>query len=143
MPKKQLFKPEQFTATQWDTVEDKVKFCEQFVKFVESDFSREQFPKWFYIRLSLIFGHIAHYNQEGFYGTYFTTTNNKAYFIQQTMEYRSYGDPTWTYCDAEQAIQQWLRDHAEIMVNLIEKNMSEKEARERAQLAKLKEKYGE
>lgn len=107
---KKIFSANQFVATKWEPAEAKAKFCNQFVKFVEGGFKWEHFPKWFYTRLSLTFGHIAHYNQLGFYETFFTNTNDQADFIQQTLNYPAYGDPTFTYSDAEKAIKQWLQN---------------------------------
>lgn len=59
---KKFFKASDFTDTPSAAKEAKVKFCEQFVRFVESDFAPSAFPKWFYQRLSMTFGHIAHYD---------------------------------------------------------------------------------
>jgi hypothetical protein len=98
-----------FTATQWNTVEDKEKFVEHFIKFVERDFPQHMFTKKFYNRLMHTFGHIAHYNQLGFWETFFTNSRNKAEFLKQTMEFPCYGDPTYTFCDAEREIQNQLK----------------------------------
>lgn len=108
---KKVFRAEQFTSSKWDTAEQKAKFANQFVKFVESNFSYDNFPKWFYERLSLSFGHIAHYNQMGFYDTFFTTMNGKVDFILITLNHACYGDAEWTYSDVEKALQQWLKDN--------------------------------
>jgi len=142
MTKKKTFFAKDFTATQWDTADQKVKFAEQFKKFVESDFAWEKFPKWFYERLSMTFGHIAHYNQQGFYDTYFTCTQNKVYFLQETMKYPCYGSPEFTYSDVEKKIIDWLRDTKETVWNKYVQELA-KETREAelAELARLQEKY--
>jgi hypothetical protein len=99
-----------FTATKWNTVEDKEKFVEHFVKFVERDFPPHMFTKKFYNRLMNTFGHIAHYNQLGFWETFFTNARDKAEFLKQTMEFPCYGDPAYTFCDAEREIQNQLKE---------------------------------
>jgi hypothetical protein len=99
------FTPDCFTATKWDNAEKKTTFARQFIKFVRSDFAKSQFPKTFYTRLSGTFGHIAHYNQGGFYDEFFTTTEDKVRFLLQTMQHPCYGDPEYTYGDVERASQ--------------------------------------
>jgi hypothetical protein len=136
------FTPAQFTATEFSTGEDKAKFCNQFVRFVESDFSFTLFPKWFYSRLSMTFGHIAHYNQHGFFNTWCERTYDKYSFLARIANHKPCGDPRYTYSDAERFIAEYVQDSG-----LVEKYQqqvaSETETRERAQLAVLKAKYGE
>ena len=100
---------ERFTPTEWATADDKVWFFQHFQKFVKSGFRRSLFTKRFYNRLSLTFGHIAHYNQGGFWEEYFTTDEDKARFIRDTMGWPCYGDPAFTYSDVERALIEWLR----------------------------------
>jgi hypothetical protein len=136
------FTPECFSPTKWDNAEKKTTFARQFIKFVRSDFAKSQFPKTFYTRLSGTFGHIAHYNQGGFYDEFFITTADKVRFLRQTMQHPCYGDPAYTYSDVERALQSWLRENglpAQYEVRLAQ----EQEAEERAVLARLQAKYGE
>lgn len=97
-----------FTPTQWETSADKLKFYNQFIKFVSGGFKRSDFPKWFYVRLSMTFGHIAHYNQQGFWDVYFTSDADKKQFIKDCLAYPHCGDPAWTYSDVETALVEWL-----------------------------------
>ena len=97
-----------FTPTKWATARDKTVFYRQFVKFVQSDFDAKYFTRPFYQRLSNTFGHIAHYNQSGFWETWFTTTADKVRFLKLTLRYPCYGDPAWTFSDVETALQAWL-----------------------------------
>ncbi len=101
-----------YTPTQHSTEADKAKFVAQFKAFVESDFALSKFPKWFYIRLSMTFGHIAHYNQAGFYETFFNDLRGKMRFIEQCLTWPCYGSPAFTYCDCEEEIQHWLHERA-------------------------------
>lgn len=102
------FTPNQFARTKWEGADKKVTFARQFIRFVESDFARSQFPQMFYLRLALAFGHIAHYNQIGFFETFFTTTKDKVRFLEKTLQHPCWGDPTYTYSDVEKALQKWL-----------------------------------
>ena len=107
---KKIFQAEQFTATKWNTAEDKAKFANQFVKFIQSDFELDKFPYWFYNKLSGMFGHIAHCNQQGFYSSFFENIYGKLHFIQMTLNYGCWGDAAWTYSDVELALKKWMKD---------------------------------
>lgn len=134
------FTADQFTPTKWDTAEDKAKFANQFVSFVSSGFKQSKFTKAFYRRLSNTFGHIAHYNQYGFWDTFFTNINDKVVFIEQSLSHPCYGDAAWTYSDVERVLQTWLREN-NVLSNLRDEANEEQTASELATLAHLKEKY--
>lgn len=137
---KTAFSANQFVATQWEPAEEKAKFANQFLNFVESGFSESKFPKWFYKRLSMIFGHIAHYDQSGFFAEFFTTTKDKLRFLRQCANASCFGDPTYVYSDVERALQDWMRRVS--AVSMYEKMLlNETERGERAELARLKGKY--
>lgn len=91
-----------------DRIAEKVKFINQYKKFVSNGFQKKHFPKWFYVRLSMTFGHIAHYNQQGFYDYWFDSEENKQQFIEQHKKWPCYGEPEYTYSDAENEIREWL-----------------------------------
>lgn len=134
------FKAEYFKATEFDSAEQKAKFANYFVRFVESGFKSTIFAKWFYTRLSSTFGHIAHYSRDGFYSHYFTTTADKHAFLRDCLQGGGYGDPRFTYSDVEIELkssgylQHKMRElHVQIGM--------EQETAERAELARLKRKY--
>lgn len=103
---------------------------------------RDLFFDWFYRRLSTTFGHIAHYNKNGFYEEWFSNPSDKRDFLARTLNHTVYGDPDWTYADVERAVQDWLEANAaRIFTPLISQSLVETEARERALLAELKDKY--
>ena len=137
---KNILKSEQFTATEWDSIQDKIKFTNHFVRFVQSDFKESLFYSWFYKRLSLTFGHIAHYNRQGFYETFFTTTKDKIEFLRMTLQYPCYGNPAFTYSDVEKVLQHWLNKEY-ILEKYIKQSGHEIENLERATLTRLKAKY--
>lgn len=102
-----------YTPTEWSSAADKMKFELQFKRFTERGFKRRDFPKWFYTRLSTMFGHIAHYDQRGFYEEFFTTPEDRRRFVDQALRWPCYGDPTCTYSDVERVLQQWLKSLVE------------------------------
>jgi hypothetical protein len=136
---KKVFNASQFTPTKWDTAQDKADFANRFVSFVAADFPKDGFTQDFYTRLSMTFGHIAHYNQLGFWEEFFTSTTRKIQFLKITMQHPCYGSPDYTYSDVEAAIQ------AHLGLNWIEnykrKQANEIESSERAEFARLKAKY--
>jgi len=103
-----MFKASEFKDGKHYTAADKAKFANQYAKFAKGGFQRKDFPKWFYTRLSNCFGHIAHYNQEGFYATWFQSLDQQIKFIQQAVVYPCYGQPEHTFCDVERALIAWL-----------------------------------
>jgi hypothetical protein len=129
-----------FTPTKWQSADDKARFAKQFIRFVQSDFAKSLFPKTFYVRLSMTFGHIAHFNQHGFYETFFGTTQDKVRFLRVTLQHPCYGDPAWTFSDVEKALQAWLREN-DVLAKYENRLAQEQEADERAVLARLQAKY--
>jgi hypothetical protein len=135
------FEPDQFVATKWNTAEDKAKFASALMKFIANEFPRPAFSKGLYQRLSNTFGHIANYNRDQFYSVFFERDADKVVFFDQTLRWPCYGDPTYTFCDVERAIQRRLR-----AANVIDVfRMREADAtrkRELDALARLQAKYG-
>ena len=130
-----------FIATEFSTPEDKEKFAEQFKLFVSRGYTRAEFSKWFYTRLSMTFGHIAHYNQDGFYSHFFGRgTHGVLDFIRQCLEWPCHGEPAYTFSDVERYLQAWLRKN-QVVEKLVELHHIEVEAAEKAELARLKAKY--
>lgn len=140
MTSKKIFTASQFTPTKWDTAENKAKFANHFVRFVRGDMAEILFPKWFYTKLSNTFGHIAHYNQHGFYDYFFRNEETRLDFLRQTINGGGYGDPAYTYSDVEKALKQWLRDSGEVERYRALRDAA-LETAERAQLARLQAKY--
>jgi len=129
-----------FTATEWDTSEDKERVFQQFTRLVGGGFQIEQFPKTFYRKLSCMFGHIAHYNRDGFYDAQFSTPERRENFIRQALQHQCYGDPAFTYSDVERELQVWLLEHGHLE-RLKKETRDALEPKERQELARLKTKY--
>jgi hypothetical protein len=109
MPKGPLL-PSEFVSTKFSSAAEKAEFGNAFLHFLDADCPQELFTKKLYNRLSMTFGHIAHYNRGGFYDTWFTRAGNKAAFIEKTLQWPCHGDPEYTFSDVEQAVQRVARD---------------------------------
>ena len=139
--KEKLFKANQFTPTQWSTAEDKAKFANQFVRLIERGFQKSDFPRGFYNRLSMIFGHIAHCNHLKFWEIWFLDKEAQLEFLQHTEQSRIYGNPTFTYSDVEEAIQGWLKSNPQFAKNLETSIAVEHEQHDRSEYERLKVKF--
>ena len=103
------FLPSDFVPTKFSTAQDKAEFGNTFLHFIESEWARTAFSKSFYNRLSMCFSHIAHYDAAGFYETWFTSDADRLSFLRHTLAWPCWGDPEYTFCDVERAIQQEIR----------------------------------
>lgn len=112
------FLASEFVPTQWESHHEKARFANHFVRFIRGGFKWTVFPNWFYKRLSMTFGHIAHYGKGGFYATWFETPERRGDFIAHTLRYVPCGDPAWTYSDVERSIKLELAKHlSEVQFN--------------------------
>jgi hypothetical protein len=100
------FLPSEFVPTEFSTAKDKADFGNTFLYFIESEWARAAFTKSFYNRLSMCFGNIAHYDLANFYQTWFTSDADRLEFLRHTLSWPCWGDPEFTFCDVERAIQQ-------------------------------------
>jgi hypothetical protein len=135
------FPADGFTPTQHDSAAAKARFANHYVRFVAAGFDRALFQQWFYRRLCMTFGHIAHTNLDGFYNTWCERTFDQCGLVDRALRWRCPGDPAFTYCDVEAALQQWLWSVGALDV-LAARLAAEREARERAELHRLLAKYG-
>lgn len=99
------FSPSQFVPTNWSTAEDKARFGNALLHFVDSGFARNFFTDRLYGRLSNCFGHIAHCNSTGFYEEWFLSLSAQVRFLEHTLRFPCYGDPEFTFSDVESEIQ--------------------------------------
>ena len=103
------FHPSEFVPTKFSSAQYKADFGNAFLRFIESEWARTAFSKSFYNRLSMCFSHIAHYDATGFYATWFTSDADRLRFLRYTLAWPCWGDPEYTFCDVERAIQQEIR----------------------------------
>jgi len=135
-----LLTADPFTATKWDTGDDKAKFANHLLRFIAEDFPERLFTKAFYHRLCNTFGHIAHTNHTGFLDEFFRSRATKIEFLEQTITHPCYGDPGWTYSDVERAIIRRLKGTA--ILDWHHRLLAqEHEARDRAEYQRLARKF--
>lgn len=131
----------EWTPTRFSTAEDKQKFYDHCIKFIENGFKRTQFPQWFYSRLSNCFGHIANYDIDDFYSVWFSHPTRQSEWLRFIEKRRVVGDPEYTYSDVERKLQEWIIIHkpADPIQAEIDREI---EKTEREMLARLIAKYG-
>jgi hypothetical protein len=103
------FHPSEFVPTKFSSAQDKADFGNTFLHFIESEWARTAFSKSFYNRLSMCFSHIAHCDAAGFYEAWFTSDSDRLKFLRHTLSCPCWGDPEYTFCDVERAVQQEIR----------------------------------
>jgi hypothetical protein len=131
-----------FTATKWDTGEDKANFANDFSRFMAADFKPALLTEKLYRRLSMSFGHIAHYDRHGFLTAFFENLSGKVAFLERTMMWRPCGDPAWTYSDVERAVLKRLRA-CDPLTAYRQLRVAEVESTERELLHRLQAKYAD
>ncbi len=130
----------QFSATKWDSAEDKALFGNTLLKFISNDYPRTSFTQKLYKRLSNTFGQIAHYNLATYYANFFEATSAKIAFIDELSSWPCWGDPQHTFCDLERAVIKRVR--ASGIDRILQTQLStETRANEIRTLEKLKQKY--
>jgi hypothetical protein len=103
------FLPSEFVPTQFSTAADKADFGNTLLLFIESEWKETHFTKSFYNRLSMCFGHIAHFNRPTFYETWFTSDADRLRFLHHCLKHPCWGSPEHTFCDVERAVQHEIR----------------------------------
>jgi hypothetical protein len=98
----------QFVPTEWNSAADKAAFGNTFLHFIESEWKQTLFTKGFYRRLSNCFGHIAHYDMYGFYGTWFACDKDRLAFLKNAKRWPCHGDPKFTFSDVERVLRQQI-----------------------------------
>jgi hypothetical protein len=119
---RKLFATDRFSATPHSTAEEKARFCNDFTRFVLGGFDRKRFTQKFYQRLSLTFGHIAHFNASGFWETWFSTPEQQREFVQHVHEYVALGDPYYCWSDVERELKTWVVTEARAVEVVLAEN---------------------
>jgi len=128
-----------FVDSQCYTAEDKATFINALVAFVLSGFQQSNFTSEIYRHLSNCFQHIAHYDQNGFYATWFADVDKQSKWVDRIKGTRICGDPAYTFSDVEREFQAWLTESDEID-GLLDQNRitkGEEEDKERDRLTAL------
>jgi len=104
------FSPSQLIPTKWSTAEEKARFGNALLHFIDSGFTRNLFTDRLYSRLSNCFGHIAHYNSTQFYEEWFSSLSAQVRFLEHALRFPCYEDPEFTFSDVESEIQREVRN---------------------------------
>ena len=135
-----FFTASDFVPTKWSTAEEKAVFGNNLLHFMLTGFLAERFTEKLYRRLSMCFGHAAHFDRQGFAETWFDSPESIASFVNHLMQWPCHGDPSYTFSDVERAIQREV-----VRLNLVatvnEVAASSIQARELALLDALENKY--
>jgi hypothetical protein len=131
-----------FTATKWDTSEDKAHFANNLCRFMAADFKTTMFTEKMYRRLAMTFGHIAHSSRQGFLAEFFEDLRGKVAFLDQTLMWHPCGDPAWTYSGVERAVLRRLRA-CDLLTAYRRLRAVEVEGVERELLRRLQAKYAD
>jgi hypothetical protein len=107
------FQMQDFTPTKCATADEKAKVANKLTRFILGGFQQGSFSKAMYQRLSNMFGHIAHYNINGFYETWFSDIKACRDWAEHIIGnwLSGMGDPRFTWSDVEKALTQWMKDN--------------------------------
>lgn len=113
IPVEPLFSPGQFTATPGHSAEEKALMANTLATFAKAGFPQAQFTPALYQHLSTrLYGHIAHFNRQGFYDTWFQGCQKclawLTYVVNGGLIPWASGDPAVTWSDVEEAFRRWL-----------------------------------
>jgi hypothetical protein len=119
---KTIFTTNRFTATPHSTAEEKARFCAAFAKFILSGFARRLFRHDFYRRLSNIFGHIANYDDTGFWEVWFSSPDRQRQFVRRIHDWVPVGDPHFCWSDVERELKSWATKEADAIETVLTEN---------------------
>ena len=140
------FDASSFTATQFDSAQDKADFANRLVKLIKGDFKPTLFTKKLYHDLALSFGFIAHYDRDGFYAAQMSTLPRRLGFLKSLYHGGKFagasGDPHFTRSDVEKAFRHnpWIGEQITRLQSDLDKLVV---AGEKADLHRLAAKYPE
>jgi hypothetical protein len=135
-----FFNASDFVPTKWSTAEEKAAFGNNLLHFMMTGFLAGRFAEKLYTRLSMCFGHIAHYDRHGFAETWFDSPESIAAFVNHLMQWPCHGDPGYTFSDVEQAVQREVAK-LNLVGSVNEAASASIQARELALLHALESKY--
>ena len=111
------------------TAGEKTKILKSFERFVKSGFKETLFTKAVYKHLSLHFGFIAHYNQQGFYSARFEDAQGLAktlHAIVNASPWTFVDDNTSGNADLNRGIQNVVKQkHSELAAVAVERRRAE------------------
>lgn len=138
------FQAANFTAAKFATAAEKADIANKITKFILGGFQRGSFNKKMYQRMCSMFGHIAHYDLNGFYEVWFIDNQACLRWAENLSGnwLVGIGDPQYTWSDVEKKLAQWVKDN-QIAEQLDVLHRAEAELKERTLLAALQQKYSQ
>ena len=136
---------DQFTDVQFMTAVEKARVATMFERFLAADLHRDKFTRALYQHFHLHCGHIAHFDQNGFYETWFTHPSNRVDFLRQLADDHESGRLYWgageDYRDLGQVMYDSIQRHGQrifdLAVSATRANLEERRNRIDAQLEAL------
>lgn len=116
----------------------KARFANALATFVASGFEKKKFTPFLYGELMMCFSHIAHYDRDGFYDTWFSDAQKQRDWALRAFDAILFSSAS--RYDVELAIQKWLEPQLD---GLLQRAMKESALRDRAELRRLQEKHPE
>jgi hypothetical protein len=135
-----FFEADTFTPTKWNSSADKADFGNKLLHLLLNDCQQSLFTHKLYDRLMNCFGHIAHYNRDGFFAEWFSSPQSKAEFVRHLLSYPCWGDADFTYSDVERAIQSEVK-RLNLLAAYQERAAAATRSAELALLSALQRKY--
>ena len=132
---KEPFLPSEFVPTKFSSATDKADFGNALLNFLDANCAQQLFTSKLYHRLSKTFGHIAHYDRNGFYDTWFTGASDRAAFVEKILCWPCHGNPEFTFSDVEHAIQRVIRERNYLARFVLTASEAVRNAEERARAA--------
>lgn len=136
------FTAAQFQPSKFSTAEEKTKFANHLARFLAEGCPSKLWKAWFYRRLSMTFGHIAHYDQGGFWEAQLASPRKRLGFLAAILDCPCYGDPAFTYSDVERAIRDWARS-GDLLARYAQAATNAHESAERAEYERLRAKFAD
>lgn len=103
-------KKENMTSTQFHSATEKETTLERFKRFFIKGCPETMFTKTLYDYASNMYGHIAHYDRQGYYQTWFTNPKQISEWFKWALQHPCYGDPAFTRSDVEKSLKIWIAE---------------------------------
>ena len=92
-----FFTASDFLPTKWSTADEKAQFGNTLLYFMLTGFLAGRFTEKLYTRLSMCYGHIAHFDRQGFSETWFDSPESIASFVNHLMQWPCHGDAGYPF----------------------------------------------
>ena len=140
MPRQKPFSAEQFTSTAYTTAEEKARWVNTLVAWIEKGYPKSGFTDALYRGFHVYMCYSAEYNLYQFYSEWFANDSRRLAWLKYVLEEVNLGRPEYTWSDVVRALKSWIRRN-NLVVAYQQRVDQAIEERERALLAYLLAKY--